>query len=1060
MNTDSKHKLGILKKFFSYVSKRIALVGSLFLVLILTGAVISSLFLSDTTLEKLARSQYIQSKVNKVLKDNEINSEDIISIEFRQFGIAHINIEKAKLKKFGALVGYDINLEIDFIKYWLGLGFIDELSIMELEYKLPTNFSLGSDKMDSLDFKVLTPYLSQFLNKLHSKSIYVKKGSLVIESEIFEFKDIYLVKNEELLTAKASLDHKKNLNQTSFSALANLSLNDAKVLSFNIDMQVNDYKSFFRIQKVSKTLLSLLENSISDTALLKKKPIAVKLVGAYDLNSSILKFELSNPSGRLGFKSTVNIIDSANAQILLFKNAELGLRDFSITLSDLDINLTDRTFYARGAEVFTPAASSSGFLDKLSVRGVFSTSDTILAKINILGEDPSRLKASLKIINSSSGLDDGSQLFDFVVTLDAFKKTNLKQLGFLSRLFSVEENSGIELSNTVAHLGVKFGKQSFELKSLKGKVNNLVYMENNKSLIEFDKIDFEANSQQGYAAIRSLTKAEPFMSKYKNVVVEFSPSQDIEKEKEVTLSFKSKIGDLILLTSQQNKNLTLIDFLSRSQIEKEVSVTYTKAVSLNKIEDFFTPEENMFELDVENFTIPLSAKNTLEFATLNLKGIGDTIFFDGVVAANGREIKGSIYNGLPYMLGKNRGSNLDIFIDNFSSKDFFPNFSVFSINGPIKLTFLPVRKNNKTVFRCNIKVTNANVYIPSLALKKTKGAYGKLKFDFTKDNKSSFEYSQNDVLVSGSAIHESIFKVNKVNFSRIETPNIQITKATFEKFSNYNQFKTNKGTVSLDFLMSLSFKKRKIPLDIVFSNIVLTSNKNVFLDTIKGEVRSFQGLRGYAKAKLLSDSNLEVIISPHEDNGINLVISGNNAGELLRRGDYYKNGFGGMFKASIFYKSKNLIEGSVEIQEFRLKNAPVLAQIISSASIIGLLDNLNGNGLLFTKIEGTFVYNKNKLILKDGVAVGPSLGLTMNGFERYGKKENVVDVRGLVSPVYILNGVVKAIPIIGKVFGGEKGEGVFGVSYKVLGKSSNPKVLVNPLSILTPGAFRKIFNVE
>ena len=401
-----------------------------------------------------------------------------------------------------------------------------------------------------------------------------------------------------------------------------------------------------------------------------------------------------------------------------------------------------------------------------------------------------------------------------------------------------------------------------------------------------------------------------------------------------------------------------------------------------------------------------------------------------------------------------------MFIENFSSKDLFPKFSAFSVNGPIELTFLPVGKTDKTVVRSNIEVTNANVHIPSLALKKMKGVYGKLEFDFTKDNKSSFEYSQNDVFVSGSVIHETFFNFNKVNYSSIKTPDIQIRRATFEKFSDYNQFKTNKGTISLDFLTNLSFKKRKIPLDIVFSDLVVTSDKNVFLDSVKGEVRSFQGLRGYAKAELLSNSNLEIILSPHKGSGINLVVSGNDAGELLRRGDYYKNGFGGIFKATIVYKDKNQIEGSVEIQDFRLKNAPVLAQIISSASIIGLLDNLNGNGLLFTKIEGTFVYKEDKLTLKDGVAVGPSLGLTMNGFERYGKRENVADVRGVVSPVYIINGVVKAIPIIGKIFGGEKGEGVFGVSYKVRGKSSNPKVLVNPLSILTPGAFRKIFSVE
>ena len=35
-------------------------------------------------------------------------------------------------------------------------------------------------------------------------------------------------------------------------------------------------------------------------------------------------------------------------------------------------------------------------------------------------------------------------------------------------------------------------------------------------------------------------------------------------------------------------------------------------------------------------------------------------------------------------------------------------------------------------------------------------------------------------------------------------------------------------------------------------------------------------------------------------------------------------------------------------------------------------------------------------------------------------------MNGLVSPVYIINGVVKAIPLIGKGLGGEKGEGIWG----------------------------------
>ena len=343
---------------------------------------------------------------------------------------------------------------------------------------------------------------------------------------------------------------------------------------------------------------------------------------------------------------------------------------------------------------------------------------------------------------------------------------------------------------------------------------------------------------------------------------------------------------------------------------------------------------------------------------------------------------------------------------------------------------------------------------------KPKQKKGQLKLRFTKDNKSLFKYSQDDVLVSGTASHKSSFEIEKVNYSNIKTPDIIIERATFQKFGEYNQFKTDGGTISLEFLMRLSFKKKDIPLDFIFSDIVVTFKKNKFLDSLKGEIRSLEGLRGYAKAKLSLGSSLEIIIAPNKNNGINLVVSGNNAGELLRRGKYYKNGYGGIFKASISYKNRMKISGSLQIEQFRIKNAPVLAQIISSASIIGLLDNLNGNGLLFTKIEGSFDYKDGELTLNDGVAVGPSLGLTMAGYERYGKKQNTVDVNGLVSPVYIINGVVKAIPLIGKVLGGEKGEGVFGVAYRVQGNSSNPKVLVNPLSILTPGIFRKIFNIE
>ena len=172
------------------------------------------------------------------------------------------------------------------------------------------------------------------------------------------------------------------------------------------------------------------------------------------------------------------------------------------------------------------------------------------------------------------------------------------------------------------------------------------------------------------------------------------------------------------------------------------------------------------------------------------------------------------------------------------------------------------------------------------------------------ERRTNFKYSQNDVLVSGVISHKSSFEINRVNFSSIKTPDVIIEKATFQKFDDYNRFKTDGGTISLEFLMRLRFKKKDIPLDFIFSDIVVTFNSDKFLDSLKGEIRSFEGLRGYAKAKLSLNSNLEIIITPNKNNGINLVVSGDNAGELLRRGKYYQNGYGGIFKASILYKNK------------------------------------------------------------------------------------------------------------------------------------------------------------
>ena len=49
------------------------------------------------------------------------------------------------------------------------------------------------------------------------------------------------------------------------------------------------------------------------------------------------------------------------------------------------------------------------------------------------------------------------------------------------------------------------------------------------------------------------------------------------------------------------------------------------------------------------------------------------------------------------------------------------------------------------------------------------------------------------------------------------------------------------------------------------------------------------------------------------------------------------------------------------------------------------------------------------------------------------------------------------IPVLGLFLGGGSNEGLFGVTYEVVGTLGQPVLRVNPISAMAPGVLRKIF---
>lgn len=153
------------------------------------------------------------------------------------------------------------------------------------------------------------------------------------------------------------------------------------------------------------------------------------------------------------------------------------------------------------------------------------------------------------------------------------------------------------------------------------------------------------------------------------------------------------------------------------------------------------------------------------------------------------------------------------------------------------------------------------------------------------------------------------------------------------------------------------------------------------------------------------------------------------------------------------------IGGVVEARGLQIVNAPLLARVFSAGSFDGLASLVNGEGIDLAAAYGEFDYRGDRLRIRNFRATGPSVGLTADGV--IGAGDNAaVDLKGAVAPVYQLNSFLGNTPLIGDLFVNKKGEGLLAVSYSVTGDRAAPNVFVNPLSALTPGVFRNLFDPD
>jgi hypothetical protein len=147
----------------------------------------------------------------------------------------------------------------------------------------------------------------------------------------------------------------------------------------------------------------------------------------------------------------------------------------------------------------------------------------------------------------------------------------------------------------------------------------------------------------------------------------------------------------------------------------------------------------------------------------------------------------------------------------------------------------------------------------------------------------------------------------------------------------------------------------------------------------------------------------------------------------------------------------------VSMENVRLKDAPLLAQMLSLASLRGLTDVLSGEGVLFTRVEAPVRFEKGRILLPGLKASGPAMGLTARGW--ISPQQGELSLDGVLVPSFGVNSALGGIPIIGDLFVSRQGEGIFAPTYSVRGTFSRARVSINPIAAVTPGVLRRIFEV-
>ncbi len=210
---------------------------------------------------------------------------------------------------------------------------------------------------------------------------------------------------------------------------------------------------------------------------------------------------------------------------------------------------------------------------------------------------------------------------------------------------------------------------------------------------------------------------------------------------------------------------------------------------------------------------------------------------------------------------------------------------------------------------------------------------------------------------------------------------------------------------------------------------------------------------------LMKADELNLELGSNAEQEGQLTITSNNGGKLLRGLGAFAHLEGGQL--SLVSRSKHwgadlsLQDAHLEIKDTKLVGQQSLGEAVDTGVVSGLDEYLEDGSIGLDEVIVPFNFEKGIIDISNMKANGPTLGMTLEGqIETIGNK---INVNGVIVPAYGINSLLGKIPLLGGIFSGGDGKGLFGVTYRVKGLSSDPEVSVSRLSGIAPGFLRLLF---